>query len=276
MEEAYRLSAEIVDQDTKAKEGVGLKAWQKASGFSIIVVPGEYDTAEAVLDALDLSYEQRDPGEFDGLKLRTSDVVVVNCPGEGFSPAGLAALREHVAAGGLLITTDWALKHVVESAFPGFVEHNGAETEEEFVDVRVTDKVVDYLKDLIAPGLQPVWWLEGGSYPIRILNSNVRTLLVSRGMKEKYADPTVACIIHYGRGRVLHMTSHLFLQNAAPLDSSDGSALPGAIQRMDVDPSTAARVAEACKDGTRSKAIEAAYVLERLLIRVLQHHLKPR
>jgi hypothetical protein len=274
MEEAYKLSADIVNQDAAAKEGSGLKAWQKANRINIIVVPGEYDTAENVLDSLDLHYESKDPSDFDDIKLTVRDVVIVNCPGDGFSELGLAALREHVSGGGLLITTDWALKHVVQRAFPGFIEHNGAESEEEFVDVRVTDKIVDYLNGLIAPGLSPSWWLEGGSYPIRILNTNVRKLLISRAMKERYEDPTVACIIHFGKGQVLHMTSHLFLKNAAPLDSASKSALPALLQSMQVSQHTMDIVKAACENDTSYKAIEAAYVLENLVVRVLKNHAK--
>jgi hypothetical protein len=238
------------------------------------VVPGEYDTVETVLDSLDLQYQSKSPEEFEGLQLGTRDIVIVNCPGEGFSDAGLEVLKAHVADGGLLVTTDWALKHVVERAFPGFIEHNGAETGTEFVDVRITDKIVDYLKDLIAPGLSPAWWLEGGSYPIRILNSNVRKLLVSRAMKDRYEDPTIACIIHYGKGQVLHMTSHLFLKESAPLDSETKSALPSIIGTMQISKQTRDKVTAACENETSYKAIEAAYVLETLLVRVLKNHVK--
>lgn len=275
MEEAYKLSASIVNQDEKAKEGAMLKAWQRANHVDIIVVPGEYDTAQIVLDSLELQHVLKDPEAFDDIHLSSQDVVIVNCPGEGFSDAGLAALRDHVLHGGLLITTDWALKHVVQAAFPGYIEHNGAETEEEFVDVRVTDKIMGYMKGLIAPGLSPSWWLEGGSYPIRLLNNNVRKLLISRAMKERYEDPTVACIIHYGKGQIMHMTSHLFLKNAAPLDSGSKSALPEMLSTMQVDPATRDEIKRACQDDTSYKAIEAAFVLESLLVRVLKNYSKP-
>nr|MDO8087381.1 hypothetical protein [Candidatus Sigynarchaeum springense] len=276
MEDAYKISADIVNQDLAAKEGNGLKAWQKVNRIGIIVVPGEYDTAEEVLDSLDLQYESRDPEDFDDIQLDTRDVVIVNCPGEGFSAKGLDILKDHVFHGGLLVTTDWALKHVVEQAFPGFIEHNGAESAEEFVDVHVTDKIVDYLNDLIAPGLSPSWWLEGGSYPIRVLNTNVRKLLISRAMKQRYEDPTVACIIHFGKGQVLHMTSHLFLKNAAPLDSGDKSALPRLLETLHVNQRTKDGVMRACENDTSYKAIEAAYILECLLVRILKNHSRPR
>ncbi|MEX2680003.1 MAG: hypothetical protein Q6373_000245 [Candidatus Sigynarchaeota archaeon] len=276
MENAYKISADIVNQDLAAKEGIGLKAWQATNRINIIVVPGEYDTTEKVLDSLDLQYESKNPEDFDDLQLDTRDVVIVNCPGDGFSEKGLDILKNHVFNGGLLVTTDWALKHVVQRAFPGFIEHNGAETAEEFVDVRVTDKIMDYLNGLIAPGLNPSWWLEEGSYPIRILNTNVRKLLVSRAMKERYDAPTIACIIHFGKGLVLHMTSHLFLKNAAPLDLGDNSALQRLLENLHVNQLMKERVKMACENDTSYKAIEAAYILESLVVRILRNHVKPK
>nr|MDO8108796.1 hypothetical protein [Candidatus Sigynarchaeota archaeon] len=274
MENAYKLSAEIVCQEKKSLEGMEAKRWQKANKVTIIVIPGEYDTVEIVLDSLDLEYETRDPGDFDELALNNNDIVIINCPGKGFSDAGLATLKNHVAGGGLVITTDWALKHVVQRAFPGFIEHNGLETSTPFVDVRVTDTIVDYLKDLVAPGTTPRWWLEEGSYPIRILNSNVRRILTSQEMKSEYQDPTIACIIHFGKGQVMHMTSHLFLENAAPLDSEEKSALPDLLQNWQIDQKTRSRILTAIESGMNYKAIEAAYVLENLLVRVLENHVK--
>ena len=55
-------------------------------------------------------------------------------------------LRKFVEAGGQLITTDWALKHVVEVAFPGMVRFSGYSTDDEVVAVQIVDKEDEILK----------------------------------------------------------------------------------------------------------------------------------
>jgi hypothetical protein len=58
----------------------------------------------------------------------------------------------------------------------------------------------------------PQWWLEGSSYPIRVLDPRVRVLITSRELGERYGEPAVAVSFDYGRGEVLHMISHYYLQ----------------------------------------------------------------
>ena len=59
----------------------------------------------------------------------------------------------------------------------------------------------------------PRWWLEGSSYPIRILDKEqVRVLITSRELGEKYGEEPVAVLFNFGKGDVFHMISHYFLQ----------------------------------------------------------------
>ena len=59
----------------------------------------------------------------------------------------------------------------------------------------------------------PRWWLEGSSYPIRILDKEqVRVLITSRELGEKYGEKPVAVLFNFGKGDVFHMISHYFLQ----------------------------------------------------------------
>ena len=54
-------------------------------------------------------------------------------------------LAKFVEEGGQLITTDWALKHVLEVAFPGTVKVGGS-TGDEVVAVEIVDKEDEVLK----------------------------------------------------------------------------------------------------------------------------------
>ncbi len=60
-----------------------------------------------------------------------------------------------------------------------------------------------------------MWWLEGSSYPIRILDASaVRVLLASAELGGRYGEPAVAVHFRAGEGEVLHMISHYYLQRA--------------------------------------------------------------
>ena len=54
-------------------------------------------------------------------------------------------LETFVKEGGQLITTDWALKYVLEVAFPGTVKVGGS-TGDEVVTVEIVDKEDEVLK----------------------------------------------------------------------------------------------------------------------------------
>ena len=78
---------------------------------------------------------------------------------------------------------------------------------------------MDYRIQLVTPqGVldgddEPQWWLEGASYPIRVLDpERVRVLIRSGELGEKYGECAVAVVFEFGKGEVFHMISHYYLQ----------------------------------------------------------------
>ena len=57
----------------------------------------------------------------------------------------------------------------------------------------------------------PVWWLEGSSYPIEILDEKVEVLVRSDELKGG-AGTTLSLFPLSGEGIVYHMSSHFYLQ----------------------------------------------------------------
>ena len=88
---------------------------------------GCYDHVERVLGALDVPYKAVGSGLLRQVRLRPDQMVVVNCPGNLTGPE-IVQIRDFVAAGGTLFTTDWALRNVIEPAFPGYIEYNDIAT----------------------------------------------------------------------------------------------------------------------------------------------------
>lgn len=177
-----------------------------------IVVRGTYDFAEDVLTAMQVPFVLVDAGLLAQTTLRPEQAVLVNCPGE-IDPAGLEALRKFVELGGYLVTTDWALKHVLEKAFPGFVRYNGRPSADDVVRVEIVAQGAEMLKDLVDTRDDPQWWLEGSSYPIQILDrEKVEVLIRSKEMEQKYGEAPIAVRFSCGRGQVFHIVSHYYLQ----------------------------------------------------------------
>ena len=178
----------------------------------VVVVSDVYDHVEWVLDALDLPYTSVATGSVAGLRLHPGQLLVVNCPGR-VGPGGVEVIRRFVDRGGSLFTTDWALRNVVEPAFPGLVAFNERPTADAVVRVEAADHDNPFLAGVMDPGDEPVWWLEGSSYPIRVLDpGRVQVLLRSAELGRRWGAEPVAVTFRHGEGEVFHMISHYYLQ----------------------------------------------------------------
>ena len=94
------------------------EALESVEASDIVVVSGSFDHVEKVLAALELPFELVHPGQLRRVSLRPEQLLVINCPGQ-LEVAEIVQIRDFVEAGGTLFTTDWALRNVVEAAFPG-------------------------------------------------------------------------------------------------------------------------------------------------------------
>lgn len=257
MTRAYQATAEIV-RDQVQRSG---SPPEEFHGGEVLVTLGQYDKVQQVLDHLQLPYRTLPCPVLEGLPLRADQVVIVNCPGN-FTPSGLEAVRRFVARGGTLISTDWALETTVQRAFPGTIEFNGRRTKDDVVEVSWVHSDHTFTRGVEVPGHTLAWWLEGSSYPIRVLDDRVTVLVRSRQMGQRYGDDPLVVSFEYGEGTVVHLTSHYYLQRSqgdksAKVDASPASALGQQIQ------------AQAAAGGLSGGQMSAAYSSMRLLANVL-------
>ena len=209
---AYQAAGKISKSRMAREAPLDAAALEAVEASDIVVVTGCYDHVEQVLGALEVPYTTVDSRHLDNLPLRPEQLLVVNCPGE-MSPVAIVRIRDFVANGGTLFTTDWALRHVVEPAFPGHVAYNGRSTGDDVVRIEVVDATSPYLAGVLDAENDPQWWLEGSSYPITVVDpERVRVLIRSRELGEKYGEQAVAVVFPYGKGEVFHMISHYYLQ----------------------------------------------------------------
>lgn len=111
----------------------------------IICVRGTYDHIHLVLEAIGIPFAHVSPESLLRMELKPEQTIYVNCP-SSFPKEAALKLQKFVSEGGQLITTDWALKHVLEVAFPGTVKYSGTGTGDEVVAVEIVDKEDEVLK----------------------------------------------------------------------------------------------------------------------------------
>lgn len=256
MSEAYAAAAGLV-RETLAREAGG----EGFRGGEILVTLGTYDKVQQVLDHLGLPYSTWPCKAVETAPLRADQVLVVNCPGD-FSEAGLDVVRRFVAAGGTLITTDWALHTTVQKAFPGTIEWNGVSTKDEVVQVSWVDPESPFTRGVEVPGQTIRWWLEGSSYPIRVVDKRVAVLMRSGEMGGRYQHDPLVVAFAYGEGMVFHLTSHYYLQRSQGDRGAKGVDVAAALGATKSQ-------ADARLQGLSAEQLAAAYSSMRLLANVL-------
>ena len=178
----------------------------------MVVVAGVYDHVESVLRALEVPHELVQPQQVGRLSSGRSSCSSSTAPARCLASA-ITRIRAFVEAGGSLFTTDWALKHVIEPAFPGVLAFSKQPTPDDVVRIEVKDRENLYLQGVLDGQDDPQWWLEGSSYPITVLDrERVQVLITSRELQEKYGEAPVAVWFRWGEGDVFHMISHYYLQ----------------------------------------------------------------
>ena len=120
--------------------------------------------------------------------------------------------------------------------------YNERPTADDVVRIEVRNHDNPFLTGVMDGRDDPQWWLEGSSYPIRVLDPKVSVLITSRELEEKYGEAAVAVTFPWGEGEVFHMISHYYLQRtelrtarhatpAAAYCEEKGIALPPAVVR---------------------------------------------
>lgn len=111
----------------------------------LVCVRGTFDHIHLVLEAIGVPFLHIDPAALNRVELKPEQTVYVNCP-SSFPRDSAMKLQKFVESGGQLITTDWALKYVLEVAFPGMVRYSGNATGDEVVAVEIADQEDEIIK----------------------------------------------------------------------------------------------------------------------------------
>jgi hypothetical protein len=188
---------------------------------TIVEIKGQWDDCGHTLRNFGLPSTKISPNAIARADLSRSKILVVNC-GANFDADGLEKIRDFVAHGGFLMTTDWALDSCLQKAFPGYVEWNGAYTDNSVVDAVVVDRDPDLTRGVPRVGF---WKLEDKSQTVQVIRKlEVQVLVRSRQLmgREPSELGILALTFPYGDGQILHLVGH-FDNNA---DRAFNNALP--------------------------------------------------
>jgi hypothetical protein len=177
------------------------------SPLDLLEVRGKWDDSGHTLRALGIRFTSIRGGRLRDEPLDKVKVMIVNCDGKVPREA-LQRIRDWVAQGGYLLTTDWALGNLTQQAFPNTVEWNKAQTESDMVHATVVNADPVTMKGTVS---NAYWKLDEESYMVRVLNPNkVKILVRSRQLVAEDPDRMgiLAVEFPFGKGRVLHLVGH--------------------------------------------------------------------
>ena len=270
MSTAYRVAQEMIKDKLKdVDEGMAAE-FEELGQSEVIVSKGVHDYIEQVFNGIGLKHNLINPQQFEKIDLDPDKIIFINCPGS-VSSKGLRNLVTFVEKGGFLFTTDWALKHVIEPGFPGYIKYNNRPTNDEVVRVEILAEEDPFLQSLIGPNDDPQWWLEGSSYPIEIVNhKEVDILIKSKEIEKKYGESAVFVTFDYGKGKVYHMISHFYLQRAETRTARHKkSGTEYAYEKLNMDESRAEKYKNMGIDDAYLSDVEAAYSSSSMMNKIL-------
>ena len=208
----YRAGARMARNRMEAESPADDQVLKAVESSDIVVVRGAYDRVGDVLSALEMPFTTVEAQMLGRIELEPKQLLVLNCPAT-LDGNDVAKVARFVEEGGSLFTTDWALRSVLMPAFPGTVEFTGRPTGDEVVPIEVLDRTNPFLSGVMDGSDDPQLWLEGSSYPIRVVDpTRVRVLIGSRELAKRHGERAVAVWFRHGEGEVFHMISHYYLQ----------------------------------------------------------------
>ncbi len=262
MQKAYKVSSKLFQ--TKAREVLSKEDQEllmsKIRETDIIVVRGSYDHGEVVFTAMEVPHMVIDPVQLPRIELNDEQILFINCPGSQIDREAHPKIKSFVESGGMLVTTDWALKHILEPIFPSFIKHNGINTRDDVVRVDFATDQDNFFAQFIDEQDEPLWWLEGSSFPITILDQEkVKVLAFSREMKTKYGEGAIIVSFEVGEGIVFHMTSHLYLQRSETRSQRQSMKSTAYIAQKAIDPMVLGEEVAGELESLSLSEVESAY-----------------
>ncbi|MHC4222739.1 MAG: HEAT repeat domain-containing protein [Planctomycetota bacterium] len=182
-------------------------------GTDIVAILGRWDKVQLVLQDLEVRHAAIRAQQIKVHGLSPKQVVLVNCEGSVDSETA-EFLQWFVVTGGYMATTDWALVNALTRTFPQVVgSYTKQSTGNDVVIVEPGAPDHKTIRGVFREGVAPKWWLEIQAFPITVKDPIRATILIdSLEMLDRYGSSAMMVEFPAGLGKVLHSTSHFYLQ----------------------------------------------------------------
>jgi hypothetical protein len=211
IEGEHRGAADVVREGlTRAGRGVptGLPPDR------ILVVEGEFDKMERVLDAYRIRYTLIQREQLLRRRYPRAKMICINCARqvpEDKRRKIVPRIKDFVQAGGWIITSDWAIEPYLTMGFPGHVRMRDKTRHQPDTVVTVRQTSTSPILDgVFSRRARTDWWLEETSTMFDVTPGKVNVLIVSEDMQQRFGSRVVAFDFLSGRGRVLHLLGHFY------------------------------------------------------------------
>jgi hypothetical protein len=174
---------------------------------NLLEVKGHWDDSSRTLRALGIPYTRIGAGELRDIPLDRAKLMIIDCAGN-VPRESLQRIRDFVARGGYLLTTDWALNNVLERAFPGYVAWDKKINKKSVYDAAVENPDPVLFRYTVT---NAHWKMDDGCHLLKVVKpSAVRVLARSTQLaaEDRYGDGALAVMFSFGKGYVMHLVGH--------------------------------------------------------------------
>ncbi len=182
-------------------------------GTDIVAILGRWDKVQLILEDMQVQHQAVRAQEIKDFGLSPKQIVLVNCEGS-IDNTVTEYLQWMVICGGYMATTDWSLVNATTKTFPGVVKgYVKQSTGNDVVVVEPASPDFPICKGVFHEDVDLMWWLEIQAFPIAIDDPGRANVLVdSLEMLTRYGSSAMMVEWTEGLGKVMHSTSHFYLQ----------------------------------------------------------------
>jgi hypothetical protein len=198
----------VLDRMRESRPG-DLHTLERLEDDAIVVIEGDYDQVQDVLEAMGLPCLVYSRAEFPTLELDPDkQVLILNCDGALLDEDGVRKVREFVSRGGYLFSSDWELSNCLTRSFPEAVGSGGRRSDTHTVDIQPTAAAAGHplLRDLfpINPweleAAEFTWQVDGASEFVQP-RGELTVLVEAPDLQALYGTTAVAVTFGFQNGR---------------------------------------------------------------------------
>lgn len=194
--------------------GRGLRETKrKVKRGHIVVVQGDFDKIENVLDLYEWPYTLIERRTLAVRRFGEAKILFINCsrkPAQPLQRKLISIVKAFVARGGWVVSSDWSVDNYLTGAFPDRVRVVPPKRRQPDTIIAVRPMMQDpLLSGVFSRRTRSTWWLEETS-TMFVVMGNVDVLIASDELERRYGAKVVVFRFRYGSGRVVHLLGHFF------------------------------------------------------------------